>query len=180
MGKASSYCNYMHNRKMNRIILSYHQFTEEENDYRFSRTYEQFWHDIRKKVYDEIHIDDARTDMIQACEMMREINVRAKIFVCTGLIGESGFCTWEQLRDISEFHDIENHSSVHVDHSQLDQETQYEYIKDAQDEITEQIGKAPRYFVSPYNNYNLYTDRITNELGLIFVKGRENMLNFSK
>lgn len=150
------------------------------NDYRFSRTYEQFWHDIRKKVYDEINIDDARDCTIRACEMLREVNRRAKLFVCPSLIGKPGYCNWADLRKLSEYHDIENHSFEHIHHKGLPYEVQYENIAKAQTKIFLEIGKKPRYFVAPYNEYDLMTDRVVRELELQSVKDRENMLNFSK
>lgn len=162
------------------IILSYHRFVDAESDYRFSRTYEQFRHDILKKVYDLITIDDGMICQIKACEMLRAENRRAKLFICTGLVGTKGYCSWDQLRELSKFHDIENHSSTHKDHSQASYTLQYKSVLEAQDKIAQAIGKAPRYFVAPYNQYNDATDMVVTELGLISLKGRENILNISK
>lgn len=162
------------------IILSYHRFVDAESDYRFSRTYEQFGHDITKKIYDLITIDDGMTCQIRACEMLRANNIRAKLFICTGLVGTKGYCSWDQLRELSKFHDIENHSSTHKDHSQASYTLQKRSITEAQELITKQIGKAPRYFVAPYNQYNAATDMVATELKLITLKGRENILNISK
>lgn len=162
------------------IILSYHRFTEVESDYRFSRTYEQFGHDITKKVYDLITVDDGMICQVKACEMLRTNNVRAKLFICTGLVGTKGYCTWDQLRELSKYHDIENHSIIHKDHSLANYELQRRSVREAQEIITKQIGKAPRYFVAPYNQYNDATDLVASELGLITLKNRINVLNISK
>jgi peptidoglycan/xylan/chitin deacetylase (PgdA/CDA1 family) len=165
---------------MQRIILSYHQFVNEQSDYRFSRTYDQFYHDIRKKVYDEIHIDDGMECLIKACGMMQEINRRAKLFICTSLIEQKGYCTWEQLKELSRFHDIECHSHLHEWHSKKDYQWQFESISTSKSLIIENIGKAPRYFVGPYNDFNDNTIKVCQELQLINVSGRENILNISK
>lgn len=162
------------------IILSYHRFVEQPSDYRFSRTYEQFSHDIDKKIYDLITIDDGMRCVIKACDMLRAANRRAKLFICTGLIGTPGYCTWEELRQLARFHDIENHANVHKDHSQVIYQLQYTSIKTAQDIITKEIGKAPRYFVAPYNRYNANTDMVATELNLITLKDRVDILNISK
>lgn len=164
----------------NLTILSYHQFVEEESEYPFSRTFEQFDHDIRKKHYDWITIDDGRICSIRACEMLQSYNVRAKLFICTGLVGQPGYCTWDALRELSRFHDIENHSHYHKDHSSVIYKIQEQSIRLAQEIITAEIGKAPRYFVAPYNQYNDNTDKIAISLGLTCVKDRENILNRSK
>jgi peptidoglycan/xylan/chitin deacetylase (PgdA/CDA1 family) len=162
------------------IVLSYHRFNDHESDYRFSRTYEQFSHDIRKKVYDIITIDDGRVCMIKACEMMRELNIRAKLFICTSLVGTPGYCTWDDIRRLSKFHDIENHSHLHEDHKFKDLDWQTETITTAQKLITENIGRAPRFFVPPYNQYSANTQIAVGALGLTIVYGRENILNISK
>lgn len=162
------------------IILSYHRFVNQEDTYRFSRTYEQFGHDITKKIYDLITIDDGMTCQIRACEMLRANNIRAKLFICTGLVGTKGYCTWDQLRELAKFHDIENHSSEHKDHTLASFRLQKQSIAQAQKTIFEQIGKAPRFFVAPYNQYNTDTDNAATIAGLICLKNRVNILNISK
>lgn len=162
------------------IILSYHKFVEEPSDYRFSRTYEQFGQDIVKKVYDQIHIDDGMTCMMRACDMMRHCNIRAKLFICTSLVGQKGYCTWETLKELSRWHDIENHSHVHKWHTEASYDLQLKSIQEAQRLITENIGKAPRYFVSPYNAYNADTEMAAATVGLTCLKDRINILNISK
>ncbi len=165
---------------MNRIVLSYHIFGNKPSEYRFSRTYDQLWHDARKKIYDEITIDDGRKCSIHACEILRELNRRAKLFISPSLVGRGGYCTWDELRTLSEFHDIENHSMWHKDHTKESADWQYESIVTAQRILEEEIGRAPRYFVAPFNQYDGDTDSIIEELGLMSLKDRINMLNFSK
>ncbi len=159
------------------VILSYHHFVEQyaEPPYVFSRTYDQFWHDIRKKTFDWITIDDARESITLACHMMREINVRAKIFVPTSLVGKPGYCSWQQLRIISQHHDIENHSHDHVKgFSGRDRIVIEADIVLAQRFIAENIGREPRYFVSPYNDYECpnQVEMITADIGLTCLKDR--------
>jgi len=162
------------------IILSYHIFGDEPNEYKFSRTYEQFAHDIDKKVYDQIHIDDARICTIRACDMLRNSNRRAKIFVCTELVGREGFCTWDDLKKLSRFHDIENHGQVHKDHTLMNYGKQFKSIGVARELISNMIGKKVRYFVPPYNQYNEDTVRVCNDLGLTLVHGRVTITNYYK
>jgi len=162
------------------IILSYHKFVEQESDYRFSRTYDQFYHDIRKKRYDVITIDDGMICQIKACRMLQAYKIRARLFICTSLIGHDGYCSWSQIKELSRHHDIENHSHFHKDHSQITYQSQLSSIKKAQDLIYKHIGKWPWLFVAPYNQYNKDTDRITKDMGLTCVKGRETVLNISK
>lgn len=162
------------------IILSYHKFVVEPSDYRFSRTYEQFGQDIQKKIYDWITIDDGMRSMIDACEMLKENNVRAKLFIATSLVGEPGYCTWEEIKWLSRWHSIENHSHIHKDHTAANYAKQLESISGAQRLITENIGKPPRYFVAPFNQYNADTEMAALSMGLTCLKDRENILNISK
>lgn len=162
------------------IILSYHRFVEQESEYRFSRTYEQFWHDIRKKEFDLITIDDGMSCMLKACEMLKQAKIRAKLFISPDLIGKEGYCTWEDLKIVSRFHDIENHSYRHVKLIELDKiEIRYNILT-ANKIIKDKIGKKPSYFVAPWNMYNSEVDRQVKSLGLKSLKNRENILNISK
>ncbi len=162
------------------IILSYHTFTDKPDDYPFSRTYEQFDHDLRKKIYDMITIDDARKCTIRACDMMKSYNRRAKIFVCTSLVGQRNYCSWDDLRKLSEFHDIENHSREHLIHPAYNYEWQFDSIYEGKREIIDQIQRMPRYFVPPYNQFDENTEKICEELGLILLKDRITIKNTSK
>lgn len=165
---------------LNLIILSYHKFVEEPSDYRFSRTYDQFYHDIRKKVYDMVTIDDGMRCQIQACDMLRAINVRAKLFICTSLVGTEGYCTWDELRELSKWHDIENHSHEHIDLTKIEYREVYRQIGDATKLIGDNIGKRARYFVPPWNYWNGDVEKATYMVGVQLITNRENILNISK
>jgi len=161
-------------------ILSYHQFVETPIDYKFSRTYEQFYHDIRKKEYSLITIDDAMICCIKACEMMRDFGIRAKLFVPTSLVGKEGYCTWDQLRELSHHHDIENHGHLHEWHTQMSYPDILGSIHTAQQKILLEIGKNPKYFVSPYNAYDDDVYKAVEALGLIPMDKRLTVANYYK
>jgi peptidoglycan/xylan/chitin deacetylase (PgdA/CDA1 family) len=162
------------------IVLSYHRFVEQESDYRFSRTYSQFGQDISKIVYDWITIDDGMRCMIKACDMLRYCNIRAKLFICTGLVGQPGYCTWDELKELSKYHDIENHSHIHKIHSRWPNEEIFKSIETASDLILKHIGRKPRYFVPPYNTFDDDTLGICQDLELTLVRNRINILNITK
>lgn len=165
---------------VNLIVLSYHRFVEEQSDYRFSRTYAQFGQDISKMKYDWITIDDGMKCMIRACEMLRYCNIRAKLFICTSLVGQPGYCTWDELKELSRHHDIENHGHFHQYHTKMQPAAVVESISQANKLIREHVGRAPRYFVPPYNSTDSYVQWVAKEYGLILVKDRINILNFTK
>lgn len=164
----------------NKIILSYHKFVEEPIDYRFSRTYFQFHHDLRKKVYDYITIDDGMRCMMAACMMMTDLKIRAKLFVCTGLVGKEGYCNWAEIEALSKFHDIENHGHIHEKHTEIDLKTMRSSIASANFLIHKHTGKTPDYFVGPFNQYNEAVEMAATEFGLECMKQRETVLNISK
>lgn len=112
--------------------------------------------------------------------MLQELGIRAKLFICTSLVGTEGYCTWKELKELSNHHDIENHAHFHKDHSRVIYNIQYESIKKAQELIIENIGVVPKFFVAPYNQYNENTFRIASEFGLKCLNNRETILNISK
>jgi len=161
-------------------ILSYHKFTDKPDEYPFSRTYDQFTHDLEKKIFDWITIDDGMKCMVKACDILRSFNIRGKLFVCTSLIGTAGYCTWKELKYLSRFHDIENHSHRHLYLTSLDYDRQEDQISNANSLITQQIERRPRFFVPPYNAFNEDTELACENYGLILLKDRITIKNNSK
>lgn len=160
------------------IVLSYHRFTYDPDEYQFSRTYKQFEIDLREKIFDWITIDDGHSSMMLACSIMAEKNIRAKIFISSALIGEPGYCTWEQIQELAIFHDIENHSHNHERLSWLqDPESIDKNIELCNNKILFFVGKKPRYFVPPYNNSDYRVEEMAKKNGLILVKNRIDILN---
>jgi peptidoglycan/xylan/chitin deacetylase (PgdA/CDA1 family) len=146
--------------------------------YQFSRTYSQLYKDLRTKTFDWITIDDGHESMTNACQLMANRNIRAKLFITTKLIGRQGYCTWEQLQELAVFHDIENHCHLHerLTWCKSDADIQANILA-AQDSIADKIGRAPRYLAPPYNNTNKRVEDIAASLGLITVKNRIDILN---
>lgn len=164
----------------NLIVLSYHRFTDESHPYAFSRTYDQFEYDVNKKCYDWITIDDGHASIIKACDIMRAANVRAKLFIPTSLVGTPGYCNWEDLIKLSRYHDIENHSHLHIRLPELPRSIIWESMSMAHGMITENIKRAPRYFVPPYNQFDERIDEMANDLELSPLKDRITIKNDSK
>lgn len=161
------------------IILSYHVFGNEESDYPFSRTYKQFQHDLDTRDFDWITIDDAHLSVMKACKMMEEKNHRAKVFVPTSLVGQTGYCDWDQLWRISRLHDICNHSHEHVRLTTLSNEQIIYNLQTANELIKQNIGIYPRYFVPPWNTFNEEVEKIAADMNLILLSNRVTMKNDS-
>lgn len=156
----------------NLIVLSYHRFTHLPGEYQYSRTYAQLARDIKTKVFDWITIDDGHESINHIFRMLHAQNIRAKIFVSTALIGTPGYCTWKDLKQISDYHDIENHAHEHVNLQELSyKEVEYS-ITLANEIIEKHIGKRPRYFVPPFNKYDENVTEICSKLNLTLCEGR--------
>ena len=165
---------------VNLIVLSYHRFGEGESDYPFSRTYKQFQHDIGTRDFDWITIDDGSSCMIKACKMMEDKNMRAKLFISTSLIGQRGYCNWDDVWKLSRKHDIENHSHRHIRLTDLGSEEEImDEIKKAQQLIKDKVGRWPRYFVAPWNQYDMRVENSAFKLGLQLLQNRVNIKNDS-
>lgn len=161
----------------NLIVLSYHSFTETPSDYQFSRTYKQFRVDLRQKDYDWITIDDGYKNIIHACDILRENNVRAKIFISTGLVATEKYCTWDDIGRIALYHDIENHSHFHKRLTWLTQVDIEENIRMASELIKVHTGRMPRYFAPPFNTSNKNIETIAGIHGMTLVRNRIEILN---
>lgn len=159
------------------IVLSYHQFTEEPSDYLFSRTYRQFAEDLTTKEFDLITIDDGNKSQIKACRLLKLMGIRAKLFIPTSLIGTPGYCTWDELRELSKHHDIENHSHSHENLTELDNDSIYHNIHKASLVIEQEIGRKPTHFVPPFNKSNKHVENIAEKLGLTMIKDRIDVTN---
>lgn len=162
------------------VVLSYHKFTPEDNEYVFSRTYKQFRTDIETKDFDWITIDDGHVSQIKACKMMQDKNIRAKLFTTTSLVGTPGYCSWDEIWSLSKAHDIENHGTTHKDHTLLGESAIYESIAWAQECIKEKVGRTPRYFVPPYNSFDERIVDICKTLKLVLVIDRITIKNNSR
>lgn len=157
-------------------ILSYHKFTNFADNYTFSRTYEQFANDLLTKDFDWITIDDGSECMIKACRMMTSQAIRGKIFISSNLIGTEGYCTWEQIKYISQFHDIENHSHDHVRLNELEYNEIIKQMAACSDLIKTNVGKRPRFFVPPWNKLSPMVMAACRELGMTLIKDRTDIL----
>lgn len=162
---------------VNLKVLSYHRFNEVESEDHYSRTYAQFENDLNTKDFDWLTIDDGQKGQIKACEMMRERNIRAKLFITTASICTDEFCTWDELWKLSRFHDIGNHSHFHKRLTWETNDLIHENIAKANELIKKYLGITPRYFVPPYNQWDKRIETIAGEYGLTLVHNRIDILN---
>lgn len=164
----------------NLIVLSYHTFSDTPNNYIFNRTYSQFENDLKMKDFDWVTIDDAHYSIIPACDMLRKLNIRAKIFVPTALVGNFNYCSWDELKVLSYHHDICNHSHKHVKLTELPILEMQKNILKANELIKENISYYPRWFVPPFNQTNELIESFVANLGMQTLKNRTEIKSDSK
>lgn len=162
---------------LNLIVLSYHQFNEKYNTYRFSRMYSEFREDLENKTFDLVTVDDAHYSALKAFEMMTEKNIRGILFVPSSLVGKEGYLTWAQVNHISKYHEVGNHSHRHVDLRELPPEKINEEILTCNMLIEKHIGRRPRFLVPPYNKYNKHVENVAEKLNLQIVRNRKDIIN---
>lgn len=161
----------------NLIVLSYHRFTKEPGEYQYSRTIEQFRNDLDSKVFDWITIDDGHASILQINHCLVSRNIKAKIFVSTSLVGTAGYCSWDDLRELSIYHDIENHSHSHENLAELNAEMVSYNIVKANHIINREIDRPCRYFVPPFNKSSPIVEAAVAAMGLQLINNRTDILN---
>lgn len=161
------------------IVLNYHRFTTEEDEYIFSRTYKQFNNDLASKDFDLITVDDGHRSVLKAAKMMELSNVRAKLFINPGTIDTPGHCSWSEIKELARYHDIENHSLDHLRLVTMDDKEIFSQIWEAQEIIAAKVGRRPRFFVPPWNHYDNRVEGICEELGLQILRKRFTIKNIT-
>ena len=143
----------------------------------FIRTYEQFAHDLKTKVFDWITIDDGHESINHIYHLLHACNHRAKMFIPTSLMDTPGYCSWKDLIQIADYHDIENHSHQHVNLQELSYKDVEYNIAMANEIIEKRLGRKPRYFVPPFNKWDANVKEICDKLELTIVTDRYDILN---
>jgi len=158
------------------IVYEYHRFGDEREEYKFSRTYKQFEEDL-KTTFDWLVFDDGYQSQIKACEMARQLNIRVKLAIITSWIGKPNYLTKEEIKELSKYHDIENHTHHHKVLTELPDDLIEKEIKWGNKVITEIIGRIPRYLICPHNQVNNNVREIANKLGLVVLEDRTTIYN---
>jgi peptidoglycan/xylan/chitin deacetylase (PgdA/CDA1 family) len=176
----------MHNYPL--IVLEYHQCNERTNKFVYSRTYDQHREDL-KTVFDWIVMDDGRHSQIKACDILRENNIRAKLAIVTGKIGKKGgdqslhirrYLDEKDIRKLSLYHDIENHTHTHRDLTEMDEIEVRREVQKANENIIKITGRRPRYLIPPFNKINDTVRLVALKEKLILIENRKTIKNITK
>lgn len=163
------------------IIHEYHKFTEEPDEYQYSRTFQQFVSDLKRfkedGLYHVIRFDDGHVSQLGALEIAREYGFNVAVGITTDFVGKEGYMTWEQVNSVRALHTLCNHS---VSHQHMDDWTLDQVVSElnkASEAIEYHTGKIPRYYLPTYNLVNENIKMACEYLGLEVLDPVEIMYN---
>lgn len=104
-----------------------------------------------------ITIDDAYDDnYTYAFSTAKKYNVVMNFMIPTGLVGKSGYMTWDHVKEMSKnpLAKLYNHTWTHADLGSADQEKIELEISTSQKQFEENLGFKPTIFTYPYGSYS--------------------------
>lgn len=107
-----------------------------------------------------ITIDDGYDDIYYyVFPLIKKHNITINLFIPTGLINNSGYLTWDQLREMkgSGLVFAYNHSWSHPKLGSLTKEKIQFEINTAQKQLEESLGQSQKIFAYPYGSENSKT-----------------------
>lgn len=99
--------------------------------------------------------------------LLKQYNFPATIFVTTDLIGNSGYCSAEELREMhdSDLVAIEPHTLTHPKLGTLSRANADHEIRESRRVLQEILGTTPTLFAYPYGNFSEETVGLVREMG---------------
>ncbi len=114
--------------------------------------YEQFIDDLAKIKKDDIlRFDDGHKSQLHALEIAKMHGIRVIVGITTDFIGRPGYMTWEDVKAISEDHEIANHSRMHEHLNEYDRNELMEELGGANIAIHKNTGIWPTTYLPTYN-----------------------------
>lgn len=95
--------------------------------------------------------------------LLKKYNVKATLFVITGRIGMQGYCTEEQLKEMSNSNivDVESHTATHLKLTSLTEEEIKFEINESKEALSKLLNKDITVICYPFGRYN---DIVLNEV----------------
>ena len=100
-----------------------------------------------------VSIDDGYLDIYSyAFPILKKYNIKTSLFISTGLLGNSGYMNWENLREMvgSGLVSIYNHTWSHYSLGRGDSSKIAYEIDTAQGQFEQYLGRKPTIFAYPY------------------------------
>jgi peptidoglycan/xylan/chitin deacetylase (PgdA/CDA1 family) len=100
-----------------------------------------------------VSIDDGYSDIYNyAFPIIKKYNIKTSLFISTGLLGNTGYMNWENLREMmgSGLVSVYNHTWSHYSLGRGDSSKIAHEIDTAQKQLEEYLGIKPTIFAYPY------------------------------
>lgn len=149
-------------------IFEYHKFAAEPDEYQYSRTLKQFEEDLDHTIRssDIVRFDDGHAGQWEALKIAEAYGIKVVVGITTDFIGKPGYLTWDQVRVISQYHILGNHSRAHEHLNELSRDEILEEIAGANIKIYEETSVMPRFYLPTYNYVNRDIRQACQTIGL--------------
>lgn len=115
-----------------------------------------------------VTFDDGYADnYTHAFPVLKKYNIKATIFLATGLIGRPTYLTWDEIREMNKsgLIDFESHTIHHSDLSKLPPEQASQELLVSKQTIEKELHKPVRVFAYPYGMYKRSTIPLLKKAG---------------
>lgn len=110
--------------------------------------------------------DGCETDLLIAAPLLKETGFNATFYMVAGFMGERGYMSERQLRELSESgFEIGSHSVTHSYLTDLDSDRMRFEIAESKDRLEQVTGKRVEHFSCPGGRWNRRVARIAEEAG---------------
>ena len=116
-----------------------------------------------------ITFDDGYADnYTEAYKILRKYNMKATFFIITEQIdADSWYMNSNMLKEMnSNGMGIENHTSIHVEFTNISREDKVSIIKDGMNDLKESVGVESKFVCYPVGKYDDETIEVEKELGV--------------
>lgn len=124
-----------------------------------------------------ITFDDGYTDnYTNAYKILKKYNMIATFFIITNYIDtDSWYMNSDMLKEMSNNGmEIENHTSMHIEFTNISREDKGVIIKDGMSELREKVGVESKFICYPVGKYDEETIEVEKELGVKAAVTTEN------
>lgn len=167
------------------MVYEYHQFTEVPTPYQYSRTYEQFRHDLetRVKANDIVRFDDCWSGQYKACKIAEEFGIRVVLGITTGYLDRDvepqiyhgdlkfvtpDYMTWDQVKELTIVgkHIAANHTHSHPNPVKLTQMEFRDELNRADRRIEAMLDTIAMLYLPTYNYVDEHVKQVCDELDM--------------
>ena len=114
--------------------------------------------------------DDSYRDFYTfAFPIIKKYNLRANLFISTGLVENSDYLTWSQLKEMVSSNQVfaYNHTWSHANMASVPQAKMESEVQTAQKQLVDYLGTNPKIFAYPYGTENSTIINVLRENGFI-------------